>query len=190
MSASVAPLPKVRVHLVVGLLAAVLTGCGDSSPGLQPDTDPTLSGSPSRSQEVAPADGPIVANAHASYRVPKGFEVADELAGTIPANASGSSRSAITLGEFPAVGTTDLGTVAGVVASNVARGRPPRQMAQATLDGEPAFHLAGRVEPGQRFEAYGAVHDDTVVYVRFDLDGSRAATAAVIESVLATWQWK
>ena len=68
-------------------------------------------------------------NAHASYRVPRGYEVADELAGTIPANDSGAGRSAITLAEVPAFGSTDLGAAAGVVSRNVAQDRPPKRLA-------------------------------------------------------------
>ena len=176
-------------HVVLALLAVLLTGCGGSAPGLQPDADaPSETVSPS--QAVEPADGPIVESDHASYHVPRTFEVADEMAGTFPANEKGPGRGAITLGEVPAFGNTDLRTVAQVVARNVARGRPPRPVADTTLAGEPAFHLEGTVQPGQHFTAYGAVHEDQIVYVRFDLDGSRAENADLIESVLATWQWK
>lgn len=178
-------------HVVLALLAVLLTGCGGSAPGLQPDADaPSEKGSPSQAQQVEPADGPIVESDYASYHVPRTFEVADELADTFPASEKGSGRSSITLGEVPAFGNTDLGTVAEVVAKNVARGRPPKRVGDTTLAGEPAFHLEGTVQPGQHFTAYGAVHEDQVVYVRFDLDGSRGDSADLIESVLATWQWK
>ena len=192
MSESRGPTAKVPRRLAVACLVAVLiTGCQDEDPGGTSGPEPAdpSSGS-SQSQAVEPADGPVVENAHASYRVPKGYEVADELAGTIPANDSGSSRSAITLAEVPTFGNTDLGTIAQLVARNVARGRAPKRVADTTLAGEPAFHLEGQVQPGQHFTAYGAIHDDNVVYVRFDLDGSRAQSQQVIDSVLATWQWK
>jgi hypothetical protein len=177
----------------VGLVAVLLTGCGDSDPGAGPDTEPTdepSSGSSSQPQAVAPADGPRVENAHASYHVPRGFEVAEELAGTIPANDSGPGRSAITLAEVPAFGSTDLGAAAEVVARNVAQDRPPKRLADTTLDGSPVFHLEGRLDSTVWFAAYGAIRDDTVVYVRFDLDTAPAKSQQVVESVLATWQWK
>jgi hypothetical protein len=76
------------------------------------------------------------------------------------------------------------------VARNVADDRPPKQMAESTLDGVPVFHLEGDLDLGIHFAAYGAIRDDTVVYVRFDLEGSPAESQEVVESVLATWQWK
>ena len=196
MSTSRAPGSTARACLAVACLAGVLlTGCGGSPPGPGSDRDPagdptSASPSPSESQGPEPADGPIVENDHASYHVPTTFEVSDELAGTFPANEIGSGRGSITLGEVPTFGNTDLGTIARVVARNVARGRTPKRVADTTLAGEPAFHLEGQVQPGQHFTAYGSVHEEQVVYVRFDLDGSRAENADLIESVLATWQWK
>lgn len=129
-------------------------------------------------------------NSHASYRLPRGYDVGDALAGTIPANERGVRRSSITLAEVPAFGTTDPGTAARVVARNVAEQRPPRRMADTTLDGEPVFHLEGRLARGSWFSAYGAIRQDTVVYVRFDLVGTRAQSKEVVESVPATWQWR
>ncbi len=194
MSASGGPTRTGRARVaVVGLVAVLLTGCGGSDPGLRPDTDPNdepNSASPSPSQAVEPADGPRVENAHASYRVPRGYEVADELAGTIPANDSGAGRSAITLAEVPAFGSTDLGAAAEVVSRNVAQDRPPKRLADITLDGVPVFHLEGRLDETVWLAAYGAIRDDTVVYVRFDLDTAPAKSQQVVESVLATWQWK
>ncbi len=176
---------------VVGLVAVLLTGCGESDQGGTSGTEPADpdSGTPS-SQAVESADGPRVENAHASYRVPRGYEVAEELAGTIPANDSGPGRSAITLAEVPAFGSTDLGAAAGVVARNVAQDRRPKRMADTTLDGVPVFHVEGKLDETVWFAAYGAIRDDTVVYVRFDLDTSPAKSQQVVESVLATWQWK
>jgi hypothetical protein len=194
MSASGGPTKPGRAHLAVGCLVAVLlTACGDSDPVPAPDTDPTAdpsSASPSQSQAVEPADGPVVENAHASYRVPRGYEVAEELAGTIPANDSGPRRSAITLAEVPAFGSTDLGAAAGVVARNVAQDRPPKRLANTTLADVPVFHVEGQLDETVWFAAYGAIRDDTVVYVRFDLDTAPAQSQQVVESVLATWQWK
>ena len=191
MSATSGPPAKAVVHLAALALTALLTGCGGSSPGLQPDTDPTSeSASASEATGVEPADGPLVESAHASFRVPGGFDVGQEMAGTIPANERGPGRSAITLGEVPAFGTTDLRTAAAVVARNVAQDRPPRRLADSTLDGTPAFHLEGRLDETTWFAAYGAIHDDTVVYVRFDLDTPAGESRQVVESVLATWQWK
>jgi hypothetical protein len=196
MSTSRAPGSSVRARLAVACLAGVLlTGCEDSGDGTgaEPTGEPTSASpsvSPSGSQGVEPADGPMVESDHASYHVPRTFEVAGELAGTFPASEKGSGRSTITLGEVAAFGNTDLRTLAQVVARNVARGRAPERVADTTLAGEPAFHLEGQVQPGQHFTAYGAARDDMVVYVRFDLDGSREDNADLIESVLATWQWK
>jgi hypothetical protein len=174
-------------------VAVLLTGCGDSDPGLGADTDPTVepsSSSPSQRQEVEPADGPKVENAHASYHVPRGYKVAKEVAGTIPANESGPGSSAITLAEVPAFGSTDLGQVAEVVARNVAQDRRPKRLRNTTLDGVPVFRVEGRLDETIWFAAYGAIRDDTVVYVRFDLDTPPAESQQVVESVLDTWHWK
>lgn len=194
MSAAGVPTKAGRAHLAVACLVAVLlTGCGESPPGQGADTEPTgdpSSASPSPSQEVEPADGPKVENAHASYRVPRGYKVAAELAGTIPANESGPGSSAITLAEVSAFGSTDLGQVAEVVARNVAQDRRPKRLRNTTLDGVPVFRVEGRLDETIWFAAYGAIRDDTVVYVRFDLDTPPAKSQQVVESVLDTWHWK
>jgi hypothetical protein len=193
MSASGGPVETVRVRLaVVGLAAVLLTGCGGSDQGGTSSTEPAEPGSesPSTSQTVESADGPRVENAYAAYRVPGGYEVAEESAGTIPANDSGPGRSAITLAEVPAFGSTDLGAAAGVVARNVARDRRPKLQPGTHLDGVPVFHIEGKLDETVWFAAYGAIRDDTVVYVRFDLDTSPAKSQRVVESVLATWQWR
>ncbi|MGH3308031.1 MAG: hypothetical protein ACRDOX_10125, partial [Nocardioides sp.] len=177
MSASGGPMETVRARIaVVGLVAVLLTGCADPDPGTTSGTAPAgpSSGSPTQSQGLEPADGPLVENAYASYRVPRGYEVAEESAGTIPANDSGPGRSAITLAEVPAFGSTDLGAAASVVARNVAKDRRPKRLADATLDGVPVFRVEGKLDETVWFAAYGAVRDDAVAYVRFDLDTSSA----------------
>ena len=194
MSAAGVPTKAGRARLaVVCLVAVLLTGCGESPPGQGADTEPTgdpSSESPSQSQEAEPADGPKVENAHASYRVPRGYKVDEELAGTIPANESGPGSSAITLAEVSAFGSTDLGQVAEVVARNVAQDRRPKRLRNTTLDGVPVFRVEGRLDETIWFAAYGAIRDDTVVYVRFDMDTPPAKSQQVVESVLDTWHWK
>ena len=193
MSTSGDPTKAGRARLAVACLVAVLlTGCQDEDPGATAGTEPAdpSSGPASQSQAVEPADGPTVENAYASYRVPAGYEVGEEQAGTIPADDSGPGRSAITLAEVPAFGSTDLGMVAGVVARNLAQDRRPKRMEETTLDGVPVFHLEGQLDQTFWFAGYGAIRDDTVVYVRFDLDTPPAKSRQVVESVLATWHWK
>jgi len=178
---------------VACLLAVLFTGCQEEDPGATAGTEPAdpSSGSASQSQAaVEPADGPTVENAYASFRVPAGYEVAEGQAGTIPADDSGPGRSAITLAEVPAFGNTNLGRVAGVLARNVAQDRRPKRMEETTLDGVPVFHLEGQLDQTFWFAGYGGIRDDTVVYVRFDLDTPPAKSRQVVESVLATWQWK
>ena len=106
MSAAGGPTKTGRACLaVVCLVAVLLTGCGGSDAGLGPDTDPTTSdpgsSSPSQSQADQPADGPKVENAHASYRVPQGYKVAEKLAGTSPANESGLAAVPSPLRRYP-----------------------------------------------------------------------------------------
>ena len=79
---------------------------------------------------------------------------------------------------------------AEVLARNVAQDRRPKRLKDTTVDGVPVFHLEGQLDKTFWFAAYGAIRDDTVVYVRFDLDTSPAKSRQVVESVLATWQWK
>ena len=76
------------------------------------------------------------------------------------------------------------------MARNVADDRRPKRLTDTTLDGVPVFHVEGRLDDTIWFAAYGAIRDDTVVYVRFDLDTPPAKSQQVVESVLATWQWK
>ena len=76
------------------------------------------------------------------------------------------------------------------MARNVTDDRRPKVLKDTKLDGVPVFRVEGRLNDTIWFAAYGAIRDDTVVYVRFDLDTPPAKSQQVVDSVLATWQWK
>lgn len=61
---------------------------------------------------------------------------------------------------------------------------------ETTLAGEPAYHLTGPVGGGLKGESLGSAYDGNDAEVVSQVSGSDAKLQQVMESVLASWQWK
>jgi hypothetical protein len=65
-----------------------------------------------------------------------------------------------------------------------------RRRRTGDLAGEPAYHFTATDGAGNVAEEFLAVHDGTQVTLGVSLTGTRAERQAIIDSVLASWEWR
>ena len=68
-------------------------------------------------------------------------------------------------------------------------GTKRKRLSGATVAGEPAYHLTANGGYGKFVEEFGVIKDGQQVTFGITLTGSRADRQAVIDSVLASWEW-
>lgn len=183
-------------------LALVLTGCGSSGDGAAGSSDPSTSTTPpaatatnpepveAPASTVAPATGPV-------FKI-KGIKVhAPQYWATLPGSPMQAAAfpkcvvgTTVVLFRFPNSGLLDLDEFA--VASSKESGWTKRatRLTNVEIDGQQAFHVAGKVKPGAYVEVFGMLINDERVTVDFEFNNgeSKAFRDDVIQSVLASAQ--
>jgi hypothetical protein len=69
-------------------------------------------------------------------------------------------------------------------------GTKRQRLSGATVAGEPAYHFTASGGYGKVVEEFGVIKDGQQVTFGITLTGSKAERQAVIDSVLASWEWK
>lgn len=174
---------------------ALLAGCGGDK---EPTDDPTSATSPSPSDSpsgeptgetspaVEPASGTTIRGDQFSVNIPKGWQADPEQIGVTYTYDPDSTATIVT--GVTEVGQKSLDEAAALFLSSTSR-EGVRRVADATLGGEAAFHLAAETTSEYTFEAYGLWRNNQLVTLEFDLTGTEAERADLIASVLATWRW-
>jgi hypothetical protein len=188
------------ISLLVGgplLLAA----CGDSDDETTADPTPTTSSSSSPAtassspsspgSTVAPATGRLVDTSFFSVHVPEGWRVIE----SVPDLAvTADDTDGLDLISFTMTKTYGKEFTLDELARQALRTTPwskqPGIAPVTTLAGAPAYHLSGPVGNGFQADAFGLVHGEENVMVSIETQGSAATHREIVESVLATWQWK
>jgi hypothetical protein len=150
--------------------------------------DPSQSNSPS----VVPATGKLVETKDFTAHVPEGWDVTVVSKDYVITSHDPDSSDAIA---FTIVDTFGNDQGLDDLAKEAVRlgawpGEDPSIVGQTELAGEPAYHLASSGGGGIFVDVRGAVRAGDAVAVRFDNYQSNAALQSMVESVLATWQWK
>lgn len=177
------------------VLAPALTACGDSSDGATADP-PASSGTPtgagpSPSASVAPATGKAVETSWFRARAPQGWQVVETVPDLATYAREPGSDSFISFGVVETYGNTfTLAQLAHHSLRSNSWTRSPSILAETTLAGEPAYHLRGPVGGGLFADVYGVLHQGRQVELDIETDGSAAEHRQVVDSVLASWQWK
>lgn len=190
------------------LAALAVGGCqasDDPSTGPSPTTSaagPTdvatdASGDPSGSATAGldPATGVRLTMPHVSVRAPGGWRRMDELVSTQVAAGDPDSVSIVTLGEDDGFGSDDSASEFGDDALKVARRiypLSPKKLSTVVVDGREMYHIAGKVQPLNWMEEFGAIVDDRSVILRFQLPVRTppAQRTAIVDSVLASLRWQ
>lgn len=207
------------ISAVVGLilLNPLLTGCGgddgtaDASSPPSPDTSATGSDQPSTSSsddtgDVEPADGPLVKLKDYTLRLPKGFELADQiLSGAAQADRPDRpiGIDMVTVSDFPASEHSFDEMIKSRLRTSTMGLEHVKRLPDVEVDGERAFHISADITDGiadhSVYEAVGLTlpkgpGDRTGVgaSIVWTMPASRSPEKRLelLQSVLATWQWR
>jgi len=175
--------------------APARAGCGDSSDGATADP-PASSGAPagssaSPSASAAPATGKAVETSWFGARAPQGWQVVETVPDFATYARKPGSDSFISFGAIETYGNTfTLAQLAHHSLRSNSWAKRPSILAETTLAGEPAYHLRGPVGGGLFADVYGALYQGRQVELDIETEGSAAEHREVVDSVLASWQWK
>ncbi|WP_198016941.1 hypothetical protein [Nocardioides sp. CF8] len=192
-----------RLALASLMCVAGLAACGgDDDAGADP-ADPsttstesteasTQSASESPSPSVAPATGPRIAVRGVRANAPEGWVATPAYAvmsGAAPRDAIGTT---VYVFRFPNSGQLTLDGLGEESRRSGGWKFPLKRLDDLELDGQPAFHVAGKSNPGEHVERFGAILNDDRLTVTFEfLNGEDKATRdEIIASVLATVDYR
>lgn len=192
-----------RTHAALAALALTLvpalTACGDTSDGAAADP-PASSGTPagssasrsaSPSASAAPATGKAVETSWFRARAPQGWQVVETVPDLATYARKPGTDSFISFGAIETYGNAfTLDQLAHHSLRSNSWARNPSILGETTLAGEPAYHLRGPVGGGLFADVYGALHQGRQVELDIETGGSAAEHQEVVDSVLASWQWK
>lgn len=178
-------------------LSIALTGCG--SDGNEPAADPSAAPSVTESTTqtptetastptVAPATGPQIAVRGLRANAPEGWEAKRPYAVMSAAVPVGAIGTTVYVFRFPNSGLLTLDGLAKASWGQTAWKSRMKRLADVELDGQPAFHLAGNVNPGEYLERFGAILNDDRLTLTFEFENGedKATRDELIASVLAT----
>lgn len=171
--------------------AALLAACGDEDE--RPAGSPSSSPSPSESAEpsapsVEPASGARVELGSFQVRFPQGWEPRE--LGTLAVTTTGpdAEHLALTAHQAPTARPLDE-LIDAAVATGMWSERPER-LDDVEVDGVPMYHLAGPGLNGYTDEQFGAEFGGYNVTLTISTTGSRADRRDLIDSLLASAQWR
>lgn len=182
---------RVRVAVAAGSAVLLLGGCQDGAASGRPTvgSSPTTSSPTSATPSVEPATGPVVEERQFTVRVPRGYVVEDKVF-TLTSTRDRSSSDGIYVAAQDAPGLENLSQAVRVVLRSVSVRPKPERVDDVVIGGEPAYHLTGRSGAGNRYHSYGLVRGGQLLQVIFELDGPDARADGIVDSVLATWEWR
>jgi hypothetical protein len=182
-------------------LACALVGCGSNSGGASadPTTDPSASESvPDAPTEtptetatippVTPAAGPELAVRGLRVNAPEGWEAKPPYAVMAAAFPVGVIGTTVYVFRFPNSGLLTLDELGEASRAQGDWQFKLKRLEDVVLDDQPAFHLAGKPNPGIYMEKFGAIVNDDRLAVTFEFHNGedRATRDEIISSVLAT----
>jgi hypothetical protein len=194
-------------HLAAALLlGSALPGCGDDA-AQEPDAEPTAS--TSGNAEIEPTEPSESPESSASSAPPAGGEAFDAAQFTVNGPegwrmklvtertvrfSSGQPTSSTALYKRPhGLVFVDVTDVSGEptldqLAEESVRSEP--RLPDATIAGEPAYHLANRDQGFETQEQLGLWREGQQIRIDFSLiGGSKRQRQTLVRSVLASWQW-
>ena len=174
------------------VMCLTLAGCQDS------DNEPTSGGSASGTSsptDAAPAtapaaSGPTITGDVFTVNAPEGWEK-DPTFSTdfLDQYSDASGGNSFALAEIAG----EVRPLDAVAKDNFSafspNGTKRKRVADTTVAGAPAYHFTAQAGFGDFDEAYGVVRGGEQVTIAFTLTGTRQERQAIIDSVLASWQW-
>ena len=142
---------------------------------------------------VAPATGVRLTMPRATVRAPRGWTRSPALVSDQTDAEDDDTASAMTLAETQAFGSTaGADELADIARASNLDPMIPRKLPAVELDGVEVYHLAGKVQRLNYLEEFGAVVDDRIVTLSFQLSPEITPTERreIVDSVLATFRWR
>jgi hypothetical protein len=186
-----------RIAVSAALAAVLVLGaaCGNDDASADPSPEASSSSaSASPTATVEPAAGPALNIPRATVRVPKGWYLTPRI---VPEQADAGndsySFSSISLAQ---IDSFDPSLNADELADNWLDSnsypQDPQELPLTELDGVEVYHLAGMVQKHLYLEEFGAQTAGKVVSLAFMFSpvASPEERQEIIDSVLATFQWK
>lgn len=190
------------------MLLSGLVGCGDEEPEVSPtpstssvtetESGPTDEPSDEPTEpEVEPATGPMIREQVATVRVPETWVTQGSQLFTdaerAPKNEAMLEKQVFGFIDLDITETDDVLTL-DQAARQVAvfTDIEGKRVEDAELGGEPAFVYTKSLNPfGSTEYTIGVAHDQRLVVLDFSLlGGDNRQRQAVIDSVLASWEWQ
>jgi hypothetical protein len=187
---------RCRTALVgVAVSSILLAGCGEASSDHDPSATPDdAASSTSPSPTVAPASGDVADTTFFSAHAPKGWRVDVVVPDFYTVAGDPDGGSDVSFGIAKTYGTH---FTLAQLARHTLGSYPEIDKAldvdlHSSLAGEPAYRIHGPLSGGGELVAYGASHEDRHITVLFELYAplGRRQRSQVVDSVLASWQWK
>ena len=174
------------------VVCLALAGCQDSAGeptagGSEPGTSSPTEQTPT---EAPAASGPTITGDSFTVNAPEGWTKSEDFSTDFLdqySDAAGDGQLA--LAEIEG----EVRPLDEVAKDNFSlfspNGTKRKRVADATVAGEPAYHFTADAGFGDFDEAYGVVKDGQQVTIKFTLAGTRQERRAVIDAVLASWEW-
>jgi len=187
------------------LLLTAVAGCSDDGASVADPTPTTSSPSGTDSSapdeptdepspSVSPASGDVVKYRQFSFRAPKGWKVGENLLWVRSIESPPGPRQ-VRVGEPFGFVSVSAGPAIEKSLDQLAREKVAneegKRVEDADLDGEVVYQVAKPDPTFQTNEVYGLWRDGQKIWIRFTLsDAPVKKRQALIESVLATWEWR
>ena len=173
------------------VMCLTLAGCQDS------DDEPTSRGSasgtssPTESLTKAPAaSGPTIKGDIFTVNAPEDWTKSEDFSTDfLDQYGDATGDNSFALAEIAG----EVRPLDAVAKDNFSafspNGTKRKRVADTTVAGAPAYHFTAQAGFGDFDEAYGVVRGGEQVTIAFTLTGTRQERQAIIDSVLASWQW-
>ena len=168
-----------------------LAGCQDSAKEPTSRGSATGTSSPTDEATRAPAaSGPTIKGDTFTVNVPEGWTKSEDFSNDFldqysdPAGG-GSMEVAEISGEVRPLDEVAQDNFSVFSSSGTKR----KRVADAEVAGEVAYHFTANAGFGDADEAYGVVRNGHQVTIGFTLPGTKQERRAIIDAVLASWEW-
>jgi len=180
-----------RATAVALVACLALAGCQDDGQRPTAEKSSTSTAAPTERPpaNVPKASGPAIKGDVFTANVPAGWKK-DQAFSTdfLDQYVDPDGRQRMYVGEL-AGEVRPLDEVAKDNFEGFATAGKSRKRQTGELAGDPAYHFTARDGTGSFVDEFVTVHDGTQVTFGIELTGTRAERQAVIDSILASWEW-
>lgn len=171
------------------LLAGLLAGCGDGGDDPEATPSSTPGDVASSAPSVEAATGVLVDLDRVRMRAPDGWRKNDPLSTFLLKVDDPSGFSSVSLSDLSAVGEVSLQQQARTALQSFPRAEAVEPV---EIAGVPWYHITGPQDRYTTVDQFGTIHNGSEAVIEFGFDNEvpEAEQQEIIDSVLATVEWK